>query len=74
MTAYYLYTDIPGSGKDWTLAVYAISRKDADTYIKALHHHGKFIGKHTGGEVKANCGAVTEEAHLRIKERNDAII
>jgi hypothetical protein len=74
MPEFYLYTDIPGSGKGWTLAVYAISRKDADTYIKALHHHGKFLGKHIGGEVKANCGATTEEAHLRIKEQNDAII
>ena len=68
MSNFYLYTDIPGSGKGWTLAVFAVSKQDADSYIKAVHHHGKYLGKHTGGEVKANCGATTEEAHLRIQE------
>ena len=68
MITYYYYTDIPGSGKGWTLAVFAISKKDADNYIKAVHNRGKYLGKHTSGEIKANCGATTEEAHLRIQE------
>lgn len=69
MSNFYYYTDIPGSGKGWTLAVYAISKSDADKYIKAVHRHGKYLGKHTVGKLlNANCGATTEEAHFRIKE------
>lgn len=69
MSSFYIYTDIPGSGKGWTLAVFATSKQDADNYIKVNHHHAKYLGRHTSGEVKANCGAITEEAHLRMKEK-----
>jgi hypothetical protein len=68
MSNFYIYTDIPGSGKGWTLAVFAISKADADKYIKAVHRTGRYVGKHTSGEAKANCGATTDEARLRMKE------
>ena len=68
MTAYYLYTEIPGSGKGWTLAVLAITRQDADEYIKCRYqgYKGKYLGKTTSGQVNAHCGAITEKAHDKL--------
>jgi len=71
MLSYFIYSQIPGSGKGWTLAVLATGRRDADEYIKNVHRGGKFsyavIG---GGTVKADCGAVTSAAGEILKERN----
>ena len=64
MITVYLYTDIPGAGKNWTLAVYAISRKDADNYIKYYNKGGRFIRSISSGAIDAHCGAVTEKARL----------
>jgi len=64
VAAFFIYTDIPGSGKNWTLAVYATSRTDANEYIKCVHRKGRYIRKVTSGKVDANCGAVTDNAKL----------
>lgn len=72
-TSFFVYGDIAGSGKGWTLAVCAINRRDADTYIKAVHHGGKFLfDVKNGGTVKASCGATTTAAQAAIRAINEA--
>jgi hypothetical protein len=66
--SYFVYSQIPGSGKGWALAVLAIGRRDADVYIRNVHRGGKF--SHSGGaSVQANCGAVTSAAQAVLRER-----
>ena len=66
MVKVYIYTDLPGSGKGWTLAVFATSRKDADNYIKCHYqgYKGKFLRIDPGPKITGHCGAVTENARL----------
>jgi hypothetical protein len=67
-TFYFMYSQIPHAGKGWTLAVCAVSRRDADQYVKAVHHGGKFVyDVKNGGNVKADCGATTQAAQEVIK-------
>lgn len=65
--SYFIYSKFPGNAK-WRLAVLATGRRDADLYIKHLHHGGKFsysvVG---GGSVDADCGAVTAAASQILK-------
>lgn len=70
VTTCYLYDHIPGAHVSWTLAVFAISRKDADDYMKVQHHGGKYAGTVTSGEVKAHCGATTAAASAEIRRAN----
>jgi hypothetical protein len=67
VSAYYLYDGIPGVWHRWTLAVLAVSRKDADQYINVLHGGGHYVGTVTYGTVKADCGAMTEAADAELK-------
>ena len=60
---HFTYGNIPGSDKGWTLDVCAISRNDANEYIKNVHRGGKFIGEN----VKAMCGATTQAAQDRLR-------
>jgi hypothetical protein len=74
-TSYFMYSQIPGSGKGWTLAVCAVSRRDADTYIKNVHRGGKFVYAVTnGGTIKADCGATTEAASAVIRQNLERMI
>ena len=67
-TSYFMYSQIPHAGKGWTLAVCAVSRKDANQYMKAVHHGGKFVYAVTdGGNIRADCGATTAAAQEVIK-------
>lgn len=66
----YLFTDIPGSGKGWTLAVFAISHHDAREYIVACHGGGRFVGEVKRGKVNANCGATTDNERERLRAEN----
>lgn len=67
-TGYFMYSKIPHAGKGWTLAVCAISRHDADRYMRAHHHGGKFVyAKTNGGNIRADCGATTAAAQEVIK-------
>jgi len=62
-TGMYMYSQIPGAGKGWTLAVCAVNRRDADAYIRTHHKGGKFVYAVTdGGHIKADCGATTARA------------
>ena len=70
MVRVYLFTEIPGSGKGWTLAVFATSKKDAVNYVKRTDGGGRFVGVILRGKVDADCGAVTEYAQLEIRQSN----
>ncbi len=61
---HFTYGNIAGSGKGWTLDVCAVSRKDANEYIKHVHRGGKFLGE----GLKASCGATTQAAQDRLRE------
>ena len=61
----YMFTDIPGAGKGWTLVITAVSLSDAREYVKAYHTHGRYIGLHTPSMADFDsqvCGAVTNSA------------
>ena len=63
----YLYTDIPGSGKGWTLGVLAASKVDASRYVKTHHKSGKFVGMYAGDDDNTMiCGTTTELAQAQI--------
>lgn len=68
---YFLYDRFPGRWPAWTLAVLATSRRDADQYVKAWHHGGTFVSKVQSGDVKADCGGVTETAQAILREKNE---
>lgn len=74
MLTYFLFDHIPGVWKGWTLAVLAVSERDARNYVYAWHRvKAKLVGKVTSGTVKANCGGVTEAAAevLRAKRKEE---
>ena len=66
MIKVYLFTDIPGSGKDWTLAVFATSKQDAVNYVKLVDGGGRYIGEVRPGKVDASCGAITDAAQIEM--------
>ncbi len=70
MVRVYLFTNIPGSGKGWTLAVFATSEQDAINYVKRADGGGRCVGIVQAGKVDADCGAVTESAQLEIRRSN----
>ena len=61
---HFTYSNIPHAGKGWTLGVCAISRKDANEYMKNVHRGGKFIGE----KIPALCGATTDAAQQRLRD------
>lgn len=63
-TTCYVFDNIPGSGKDWTLAVFATGEKDARNYIRANHPGARLVNVIKDGKVDACCGAVTESARV----------
>lgn len=71
VTRCFLYHKFPGYWSKWTLAVFAISRKDANNYIKSVMKGGTFAGEVTGESVKADCGATTEAAQAAIRSLNE---
>ena len=66
---YYLYTDIPGAGKDWTLAVLATSKADAADYMRVMYLGGRYryLGEVDNPENMAHCGAVAYGAQRRLE-------
>jgi hypothetical protein len=67
MVRCYLFTNIPGSGRGWILAVFATSKQDAIQYVKHADGGGKFVGEAPQGKVDADCGAITESAQSEMK-------
>jgi hypothetical protein len=59
---YFLFNQIPGCWKGWTLAVLAVGQKDADQYVRNYNGGGKRAGIVRSGSVEAHCGAVTVAA------------
>lgn len=65
----HLFTDIPGSGRGWTLAVFAVSKSDAIRHVKRYDGGGKYSGEVAPGKVDADCGAITNSAQAEISGR-----
>ena len=65
---YYLFDNLEQMPPSWTLAVLAVSLPDARQYVKACWTSGKFSRKHTMGEVRANCGGITDAAAQIVHE------
>lgn len=66
----YIYTDIPGAGKGWSLGIDAISRSDARQYATNVCHGGKFVlAVKAEGKVPCDCMATTEARQIQIHER-----
>jgi hypothetical protein len=67
---YYLYSNITGCHPSWTVAVLAVSRSDANQRINGpMWRGGKFAGEVESGNVKADCGDVTEKAGAILHEQ-----
>lgn len=65
----YVYTNIPGAGKNWSLGVDAVSRPDAAQYIRNVCHGGKFvIATKAEGKIPCDCMATTEARQAQIHE------
>ncbi len=68
----YLFTRLPGMLPTWTLAVLATSPTDARRHVKATWRGGALTGTVTGGNIHADCGAITDaaadETHWRMAE------
>ena len=59
----YLFNTIPGTHPSWTLAVFAVSEKDARDYMTVRHYTGaKLVRVQDSGKVHADCGATTTAA------------
>lgn len=64
----YLYNNFPGVWPAWTVAVQAVSQKDADNYVRAWYgalafeRGTKRAGVQSGGEVRADCGGTSAKA------------
>ena len=61
----YLFNNIPcAKHPSWTLAVFAISERDARDYMLARHYTGAKLIKvqEHAGKVTADCGATTASA------------
>lgn len=59
---YYLFNRIPGQHPAYTVAVLATSTADARQHMRYTWRGGKLAGTVERGEVKADCGAVTDAA------------
>lgn len=68
-----IFTNVPGSGKGWTLAVTAISEADARAYMRAWGG-GRLVYtiRTRGAHVKADCGGVTTATEWAIRQNNEA--
>lgn len=72
MLNYYIYDRIPGQHAGYSVAVLATSRADAKTYMMRYWGGGVFARQVDGGEVRADCGAVTPAAADVIRHKRDA--
>lgn len=68
---YFLFDSLPGMPATWTLAILAVSSTDARRHAKACWRGGRLSGTVTSGEVKADCGAVTDTAAEIIHEERE---
>jgi Tfp pilus assembly protein PilV len=66
---YFLFDHIPGQHPTYTVAVLATNATDARRHMRATWRGGKLCSTVARGEVKADCGAVTDAAAEAIHER-----
>jgi hypothetical protein len=67
----YVFREIAGAGKNWSLGVDALSRKDATEYVRKVHHGGKFVGAFEArGKIPADCMAITSARQEQIRDNN----
>jgi hypothetical protein len=67
----WIFGNFPGVHKSWTLAVEAISERDARQWVRAVYKGGKMI-QHVppdGRKVTADCGAMTDAARAELHEK-----
>ena len=69
---YFIYNRLPGMHKDYSLAILAMSRTDANNRLAAWWHGGTYIAKVQGGTVHANMGDVTSSAEDHIHAKINA--
>ena len=75
MITCYVFNEIPGAHKSWTLAVMAVGLKDARQYMQAVHHGGKLLyTPERGSKVDASCGATTEKAQSELRAANERFL
>lgn len=67
----WLFNQIPGTHRAWTLAVFAVSLSDARQALKAVYGGGKLIKEISGGKVEADCGLTTEAASEAIRNARE---
>ena len=65
---YYLFANIPNQHAAYSVAVLATGPEDARRYIKTSWRGGKLLSVIERGEVKADCGGVTDAAAAVIHE------
>ena len=66
----HVFSQIPGCHPSWSLAVMSVGLRDAQNYMRAMHHGGKLsFSPAPGSHVKADCGATTEAAQAVIHEQ-----
>lgn len=69
---YYIFTRIPGQAERYSVAVLAISRSDAKTYMTRYWGGGTFAAQIDAGHVEADCGALTAAAEAVLRQRREA--
>jgi DNA-binding IclR family transcriptional regulator len=68
----FIFNELRGAHPSWSLAVMAVSEKDARQYVRAVHGSGKLTQRpQPGATVTASCGATTEAAQAFLRERNE---
>lgn len=73
MLEVYVFGEFPNCHPSWTVAVTAVSLSDARRWSKAVYHGGKMLQKcRPHEEIKAACGAITDEAQRILHEKLEA--
>ena len=76
--AVWCFNEIPGVWPGWTLAIFAVSERDARKALQASYRGGKLVAKYqsrNGEQVKimADCGLTTEAASAVIRAANQRL-
>ncbi len=73
MITCHVFGEFPGLHKSWTLAVMAVSLKDARNYVSTFQPRGGKLlySPPPGSTVNASCGATTEKAQAEIRAKNE---
>jgi hypothetical protein len=67
----WIFGNLPGVKESWTLAVEAVSERDARQWVRAVYKGGKML-QHVppdGRKVTASCGAMTDAAQAFLHEK-----